>query len=55
MTSSGWQMINKAYLAGYALLLLALALQDWTPLLLYVLGMLGRDHLRARRHLERGE
>ncbi len=55
MTKAGWWMISRERLAGYVLLLLALSLQDWTPLLLYVLGMLGRDHLRARRQLERGE
>jgi hypothetical protein len=42
-------MSKKALVAGYALLLLAIGLQDWTPLLVYILAMLGREYFLNRK------
>lgn len=47
-------MSRKALVAGYALLLLAVCLQDWTPLLVYILAMLGREHFLKKARREQG-
>lgn len=52
MTKRGLLLTRKASVAGYMLLLLAVLLQDWTPLLLYVIAMVYRDDLLVRRQLE---
>lgn len=52
MTKRGRLMTRKACMAGYLLLLLAVFLQDWTPLLLYLVAMVCRDYLLVRRQLE---
>lgn len=47
-------MTGKTRVAGYLLMLLAVCLQDWTPLLVFILAMLCGEHLQGRGRLEQG-